>query len=494
MAENTASPLSSRLMRLREEAARRPAMTTPRRLRALSILIAASAIALTLVGTGTMITAEVTVVGVQQRTVPAILGMQRIHAWLAEADRSAANAYLAGGSEVTLPELQYQADIAAASRELQSASEHNPAGSDASLKIQAVATMIDQYVGLVNTANVDDRLGRPEGTVYLTAGTGMMHAPATGILARVDELRALYANQLDQANRTLRVTEWMATAYIALGLGLLVLLWYTQGFMRRRFRRRWNMRLMAATALLLFVGVVTFGGAYRADNSVRTAENQTYTRLLHLWNARALLYDANGNESLWLIQREQPARTGADLADAAFQAETRQLVDRPLTDGLLQDAQRGQVRFGGMLADELNASTTDEERAAAMRVLGLYRKFMDADAQVRSRATSGKPTDAVTLALGTDQGQLVFAFADVDWYLGLVIQRLQGQFDSTITTAEQVIGGMAAVELLPALLIVALTFWAVQPRIREFRAGGPRRSDADQRGVLWERRPSVSSG
>src|SRR4030081_1335483 len=98
MAENTAAPLSSRLMRLREEAARRPARPPRRRLRALSILIAASAIALTLVGTGTMITAEVTVVGVQQRTVPAILGMQRIHAWLAEADRSAANAYLAGGS------------------------------------------------------------------------------------------------------------------------------------------------------------------------------------------------------------------------------------------------------------------------------------------------------------------------------------------------------------------------------------------------------------
>jgi hypothetical protein len=485
------------MMRLRQEAARRPAMTTPRRLRALSILIAASAIALTLVGTGTAVTAEVTVVGVQGRTVPAILGMQRIHAWLAEADRSAANAYLAGGSEVTLPELQYQADIAAASRELQIASEHNPAGSDASQKIQTVATMIDQYVGLVNTANVDDRLGRPEGTVYLTAGTGMMHAPGVGILARVDALRALYANQLDLANRTLRITEWMATAYIAVGLGLLVLLWLTQGFMRRRFRRRWNTRLLGATALLMFVGLVTFGGGYRADGSVRAAEDQTYTRLLHLWNARALLYDANGNESLWLIQREQAAqgaRTGADLADAAFQAETRQLVDRPLTDGLLQDAQRGQVRFGGMLADELKASTTDEERAAALRVLGLYRKFMDVDAQVRTRATSGKATDAITLALGTDQGQLVFAFADVDWYLGLVIQRLQGQFDSTITSAEQVIGGMAVVELFPALLIVGLTFWAIQPRIREFGAGGSRRAGPEPRPAAPGRRSSLSSG
>jgi hypothetical protein len=489
VAENIA-PLSSRLMRLREDAARRPAVTTPRRLRALSILIAALAIALTVIGTGTLVVAEVTVSGVHQRTVPAILGMQRIHAWLAEADRSAANAYLAGGSEVTLPELQYQADIAAASRELQTASEHNPAGSDASLRLQTIATMIDQYVGLVNTANVDDRLGRPEGTVYLTAGTGMMHAPGTGILDRVDALRGLYANQLDLANRTLRIAEWLATVYTVTALALFGLLLYTQRFLRRRFHRRRNPRLLMATVLLLLVGVSTFFGAFEADRSVRTVEDQTYTRLLHLWNARALLYDANGSESLWLIQREG-GRNGADLAEQAFQARTRQLVDQPLTDALMQDAQHGQVRFGGLLADELKASTTDEERAGAMRVLTLYRKFMDVDAAVRARATAGKATDAITLALGTDQNQLVFAFADVDWYLGLVIQRLQGQFDSAVTSAERVIVAMAAIELLPALVIVALAFWALRPRIEEFRAGGPRR-EAPQRPGTWGRRPSAS--
>src|SRR5258708_39888987 len=101
--------LSWRTGRRRTGGVRRQA-TTPGRLRRLQVLIAGAAIALTVVGVGALVVADTTVTGIQQRIVPSIFGMQRVHAWLSDADRSAANAYLAGGAEVTLPELQYQAD------------------------------------------------------------------------------------------------------------------------------------------------------------------------------------------------------------------------------------------------------------------------------------------------------------------------------------------------------------------------------------------------
>src|SRR6266487_4308549 len=322
-------------------AGRRRATTTPGRLRLLSILIAAASIAVTVIGAGALVAAEVTVVGVHQRTVPAILGMQRIHAWLSDADRSAANAYLAGGSDVTLPELQFQADVAAASRELQIASEHNPGGADASRRLQTIAALVDQYIELVQTASVEDRLGVPAGIVYLQAGASLMHRPGTGILAQVDALRGLYAGSLDGANRTLRITAWLLAVYGAVALALLGLLVYPQRFVRRRFHRRRNPRLLAATLLLVVVATAGGLGAARAAQSVRAAEDQSYARVLNLWNARALAYDANGNESLWLITRETAA--GAAF-DRAFQTETRQLVDRPLTDQLVREADGGQVR------------------------------------------------------------------------------------------------------------------------------------------------------
>ena len=459
--------LSPRLERRRQEAARRPSATTPQRLRRLSVAIAVLAVALTVVGAGALAAAAVTALGIQQRTVPAIVGMQRIHFWLSDADRSAANAYLSGGAEVTLPELQYQSDIAAASRELQSASAHDPGGGNTSERLQTIATLIDQYQGLVQTANVEDRLGVPIGTVYLQAGTTLMHRPGTGILAQVDALRGLYANDLDRANLTLQVAQWMLPLYVVVALVLAGLLVFTQAFVRRQFHRRRNPRLLLAT-LLLVVAVTTSGlGAGQARQSIHSAEDQKYARLLNLWNAHALLSDINGDESLWLIARDPQGR---DRADQAFEAATRRLVDRPLNDQIMQAASHGDVRFNGMLADELRAADVGPERTAALRVLTLYRTFMDVDAAVRAKAAQGAEVDAITQALGTDKGQLTFAFQDVDWYLGLAIQHLQGDFDREMTYVERVLVGTALVELL-ALAIAALTFWGLRPRFEEFRAG-----------------------
>src|ERR1051326_1720793 len=80
--------------------------TTPGKLRLQSILVASAAAALLVVGSGVFATVQFTVSNVQQQTVSAIVGVQRLHAWLAAADRSAANSYLTGGGELTLPQAQ----------------------------------------------------------------------------------------------------------------------------------------------------------------------------------------------------------------------------------------------------------------------------------------------------------------------------------------------------------------------------------------------------
>jgi hypothetical protein len=459
--------LSARLERRLLEGARRPAPATPRRLRRRARLIAILAFALALLGAGALTAATVTALGIQQRIVPAIVGMQRIHALLSDADRSAANAYLAGGSEVTPPELQYQGDIAAASRELQNAGEHDPGGGDTGQRLQQIAILVDQYQGLVQTANVEDRLGVTGGTVSLQAATSLMHRSDSGVLAQVDGLRGLYEDDLDRANVTLLVAECVLPAYAVVAAFLAGVLVATQVFVRRRFRRRRNLQLLAATLLLLVVAGAGGAGAVQARDSVRAAEDQAYARLLNLWNARALLYDANGNESLALIAPDQASLAAADRA---FQAGTRRLVDRPLTDSLLADAAQGDVRFAGLLADELRAAGDGPERSTAVTVLQLYRRFMDVDAAVRAKAALGAQADAIALALGNDQGQLAFAFAEVDRSLGLAIDRLQGRFDDGMTYAERVLAGTAAVELL-VLAIVGLTNWGLRPRIEEFRAG-----------------------
>jgi hypothetical protein len=491
----------------------------------LSVVIAIVAIALMLIGSGALVTALTTVSSIQQVTVPDVVGMQHVHAWLADADRNAASAYLAGDADNTVSQLQfdtesaatnldllgrinpddpqfrYAADIAAASRELQRATDQPGVSADATQRLQAIASSIGYYTSLVTTAGGLEGTDVAGGTVYLQAATNLMHGQG-GILDQVDSLRSLYKADLRGANVVLEVAGGMLALYAGVALLLLWLLVKTQRFVTTRFRRRRNSRLLAATMLLLVVSGGGALGTYASAQSIRSGEDQSYIRLLNLWTARSLLYDANTNESLSLISVGK-----GQQFDQAFRNETVQLVDRPLTNRMVLDARSGQVDFNGLIADELRSAQNGDERDAALQALGAYQRFMQADASVRAEADaalraqaaaaaraqaqrsgkppSGTPASGTPATSGTPPAAavpappptsarpsvsdrtLIAAVDELDWYLGASMQVLERQFDSTMSDAELTLAVTAGLEVL-ALAIVALTFWGVQPRIDEY--------------------------
>lgn len=471
-------------LRQRVDDARRRAATTPGRLRVLSVAVAVTAVALTAVGSGTLIAALVTVTRIQQETVPAIVGMQHMRAWLSDADRCAASAYVAGGFDNNVSQLQfdagsaatsldvlgrlnpddpqtrYQADIEAANRELERASERAAEGSETSRLLQLIAVSVARYIGFVQTANANQGPDRSGGLLYLQAGSNLMHGPG-GILAEVDALRDRYASDLDGANLALQVTARMLVLYAVIAIGLLVLLVHTQSYVRRRFRRQQNLGLLGATLLLVVVSIGGGAGAAQAAGDIRAGEDQSYARLASIWTTRGVVYDAHANELLSLT-----SRGAGGQFDQAFQADASRLVDRPLTDQLVQDAGRGQVRFKGLLADELRVADSDTERASALQTLIAYQRFQQADATVRAQVARDRASGATIKTLAGDQA-LGAAVAEVDWYLGATMQTLQSQFDATMSSAEFVLSLTAGFELLAAG-IAALTFWGVQPRINEY--------------------------
>src|SRR5207237_4549456 len=162
---------------------------------------------------------------------------------------------------------------------------------------QAVAAAIGNYTRLIQTASVNEGQDPAAATVYLQAASNLMHGPG-GILAQVDALRAYFTAGLDQADLNLEITAGMLGLSVGIALALLVLLVRTQHFVRARFRRRRNNRLLAATLLLVFVLIGTGAGAVQAAQSIQAGESDSYARLANLWSARALVYDASGNQSL----------------------------------------------------------------------------------------------------------------------------------------------------------------------------------------------------
>jgi hypothetical protein len=454
---------AARSLRDRAGQARRQARTTPGHLQMLMMVIGVAAGALCLIGTGTLITAQRAVANMHHETVQAIVGAQRIHATLADADRAEANAFLAGATEAAGPHRQYESDIAAAMRELEQAAEQDGGSAAVGRQIQAISVAVTQYTTLVDIARADNEQGYPVGAAYLREASQLMHRPGDGILAETDQLGDLGAQDLGTENATLVVTLGLLALYTGASITVLSLLVHAQRYVRARFRRRRNSRLIAASALLVLLSASVGAEAIFTGQMLAMAEGQSYNRLLNLWHVRSLVYDANGNESLSLI-----ARGNGDAFDRAFQSETSRLADRTVTDDLVNRAGQGDVRFGGLLADELNASS-GAERQAAMDVLVAYRRFMGVDATVRARSQNGDHDSAAHLALGSQVGQLSAAFSGLDAALGRCVAAVQDQFDEYVGLAEYSLLGSAGLQVL-VLGVALLAFRGLKPRVDEYRA------------------------
>jgi len=84
------------------------------------------------------------------------------------------------------------------------------------------------------------------------------------------------------------------------GLAGLVL---AQIWLARRFHRRINTGLLAASIVLLFALVATFIGVQSLSSSVRSTRNGSFSELNDAASARIQANDAKSNESLTLIAR-----------------------------------------------------------------------------------------------------------------------------------------------------------------------------------------------
>ncbi|HSR23146.1 MAG TPA: hypothetical protein VLW53_06320 [Candidatus Eisenbacteria bacterium] len=459
----TALPSTRRSLRARAEHARTRSRTTPGHLQMLVVAIGATAAALFLTGTATLVAAQRSVASMRHDTVPAIVGAQRIHATLADADRAEANAFLSGAIEAAGPHHQYEADIAAAMRELEQAAEQAGGNAAVGRQIQAVSVQITQYTTLVDIARADNQQGFPVGAAYLRQASQLMHRPGDGILASVDRLGDLDAQDLGGENTTLVVTVGTLLLYAAAAVALLALLVHSQRFLRTRFRRRRSRPLLVATALLVLLSASFTAQAIFTTQMLVMAEGQDYNRLLNVWHIRSLVYDANGNESLSLI-----ARGNGDAFDRTFQSNTSRLADRPMTDDLVDRAANDDIRFEGLLADELSASS-GAEHEGALDVLRAYRRFMGVDATVRARSQQGDHDSAARLALGAKPGQLGAAFSSLDAAMGSTIAAVQSQFDLAAALAEYSLLGQVALQLL-TMVVVLLAYRGLKPRIDEYRA------------------------
>ncbi|MFC5006287.1 hypothetical protein ACFPIJ_51765 [Dactylosporangium cerinum] len=274
-----------------------------------------------------------------------------------------------------------------------------------------------------------------------------------------------------ERGRVLAVRGWLILlGFLALA-GLVVL----QVHLARRFHRALNAPLVAATMFVVVLAGAGVASTSSVAEHLRAAKKDAFDSNLVLNRARAISYDANADESRYLVDPDR-----ADRYEEAFLAKTLQLVTldgATLTtvDGALDRTWQAYrhdhraVGWQGYLGAEFRNITFDGERAAAETAFTRYQTYQLDDRRIRQLVNDGKRRDAIAFCTSYAPGDSNYAFDQYDQALVVLIDINQRAFDGSIHDGEQELSRWPFVPAGIAAAVLALLFLGLRRRLAEYR-------------------------
>ncbi len=283
------------------------------------------------------------------------------------------------------------------------------------------------------------------------------------------------ADEIDRANRTFmdesfdaqsRASAGSEHLAVITGAALLGALAWAQIFLLRRMRRIINPPLLIATVLTVVFTLLLVRRFGSAREDLREAKDDAFASIDALWRARAIAYDAKGDEIRFLLDRESRA-----IHQDAFRSHVGILTSRPeLSAKAESEIAKGKGKLSGLFAVALENVTFAGERDAALEMIRAFSAYYVIDGKMRTLESAGKHDKAVDLCIGTDANQSSAAFLRFDEALGKVLAINKTAFDRVIEEGD---AGLRSAEWLDpvfAIAIAALAVAGLRRRMKEYAA------------------------
>jgi hypothetical protein len=459
---------------------------TPERIRGLTALIIVLAIALGLIMSVIFasIASGVRIIGNQ--AAPEVRATTDLYFRLNDMDAQVANILLVGSSH-DLGESRAQAeqafalDRAAADRDLQQAAAAAGSNPTAQRALRTVLDGLGRYELLVGQVEYAEstgpsKPGRPPAaalTTYRTA-TDLLR---TGILPAARNLTAANGAALDATYQGRHSLALRGVIFVLIiGLALTGLLIGTQMFLSATHRRTLNPALAAATLIAVLLTVLGAASLAAQASHLHVAKDEAFDSILALSQARAVSYDANADESRYLVD---PGR--AAQYQNSFEAESQELAqvktpgifgyDAALASAIkAYRAGNANVEFGGFFGTEFRNITFPGERAAAQKTLYAYQVYERYDRHLRALNRRGDLSGAIAFDTSVAPGNSNWAFYRYDKALVSIITINQRAFTQAITASEHGTTGWTG--LIPGVAVLAaliLVLAGTRSRLAEYR-------------------------
>ena len=399
---------------------------TPGRIAIVAVILVASILAVGVVASVTTSSRQRDLETLRSHTEPLADAAQRICSALSSANTAAATAFLSGGVEPHEVRARYDAAVGQASSGLVTASNGVAPNDVHSLTLLTdLSNQLSVYAGMMATARMANRGGRPIGVAYLGESSAMLRQ---SLLPDAERLYRAQSEAVTVAEGQVR-PPWPIIAGAVVVLGMLFL---AQVYVARRSKRRINPGLVVASVgmVVLTVWLVVAGlVAARAADGARVVGGEPLGLVV---TARILVQQARADEILGLLKR------GSDTeSDTRFATQTKRVGE------ILDHHPTGDAR------ESLRGWTTAHD---ALRI----------------RLADGDYRGAVAIARDDGAQQSTAQFARLDRALGDEIARLRDRQRDGITEAYLALGllpaGAAAISVLAALAVAG----GVAPRLSEY--------------------------
>ena len=444
--------------------------STPKRLRAALLAICFAALLLFLaVFFGAQQHADA-VKTIGRDSAPSIVAAEKIKAALADMDANVANELIAKPGQDQESTQGYEKRRHELSDGLVAAAENITYGESERGPIQTISYNLGTYEAEVAQARLLHGRGGDR-AVLTTYSAANMLMQAT-ILPAADALDRANDDILERAYGRQKVLSGV-TLTMVWGTGLLLLgvLAAAQIYLSRRTNRVFNLPLLAATGLTLLFLLFTSAKLEAASQDLKAAKEDAFDSVYALWHARAVAFDANANESRWLIDRAHAANY-----QEGFVSEAGKIATLPPDTNYDQVAAQCQAKdvkdvpnsFTGFLANELRNITFPGEQEAATQALSAWGKYVGIDGQIRSLKNSGQGADAVALCTGNGLDQSNGAYKTFDDALGRTLDINQSEFVKSVDKGSADLGALPVLAPLMMLAVALLAWLGIRSRLREY--------------------------
>ncbi|WP_329320535.1 hypothetical protein [Streptomyces sp. NBC_01262] len=296
---------------------------------------------------------------------------------------------------------------------------------------QAIADFGSYEEGAAHALLLSKQAAHPAGQTdadTLAAYRSATEVMRTRLLPEADQL--VTANNVSFNTTYTGTTDNLSSARIAVlaaGLLLVVVLVVLHLFLTFRFRRILNPAVAVAVLIALGVSIAASVQISAQQEYLHGARRDAYDSVVALTRARAVAYDANADESRYLLDQPLAAEHEQHFFD-----KTQQLMHLPgaairdwdaRADAAMNAYRANQedLPFTGFFGDEFRNITFRGERKQAEAVMARYQVYQKDDRRIRALASSGDVTGAIAFCVSYAPGDSNWAFGEFDTALQKLI-------------------------------------------------------------------------